>query len=78
MTKWREDWMHPNADRATFNAYQDAAERIHYRRSPTDQDRAMVALYEAVEANASQLKSLALQVALLASQPPVRAIRQGR
>lgn len=78
MADWYKDWMHPNTDRATFVAYQHAAKRIHYRRSPTDQDRAMVALYEAVETNASQLKSLALQVALLASQPSVRAIRQGR
>jgi hypothetical protein len=76
MADWYQDYMHPYTDRATFIAYQDAAKRIHYRRSPTDQDRAMVALYEAVETKASQLESLALQVASLAAQPPVRVIRQ--
>lgn len=62
--------MHPNTDRATFNAYQDAAERVHYGRSPTPQDYAMLALYEAFETTAGQLKSLALKVALLASEEP--------
>ena len=69
MADWYKDWMHPYTDRATFVAYQDAAKRIHYRRSPTDQDYAMVALYEALETNAS----LVQQMALSASQLPVRA-----
>lgn len=70
-----KDWMHPNTDRATFVAYQDAAKRIHYRRSPTDQDLVIVALYDALEDKARQLESLALKVALLASdEPSVKAI----
>ena len=71
------DWMHPYTDRATFLVYQAAAKRIYSRCSPTDQDYATVALYEALEINSKQLQSLVQQMALLASQPPVKAISRG-
>jgi len=71
------DWMHPYTDRATFLAFQAAAKRIHLRNSPTDQDYATVALYEALEINAKQLQNLVQQMALLAAQPPVKAISRG-
>lgn len=75
MADWYKDWMHPYTDRATFVACQDAARRIHFRRSPTDQDYAMVALYEALETMGDQLK----KVALCASKvPSVKAISLSR
>lgn len=74
MARWYGKWMHPHTDEATWNAYQDAAAKLHYRRSPTDQDRAIVALYDALEVKASQLKSLALKVALASEEPSVKAM----
>ena len=61
---------YPYTDEATWNAYQASAKRIHYRRSPTEQDYVIVALYETLETKGRQLKDLALKVALLAAEEP--------
>ena len=64
--------MYPYTDKETWDAYQAAAKRIHYRRSPTEQDYVIVTLYDALETKGKQLNDLALKVkaALLAAEAP--------